>query len=144
MIRPAEIRDAVEIARLSGALGYPAEADVIRRRLERLLGSGSDAVFVAEGGTGELSGWVHGYLSQLIESEYRAEIGGLIVDARARRQGVGRQLVERLEIWARERGAMELSVRCRDDRTEAHRFYDHLGFTSTKKQNVFRKRLGKW
>lgn len=143
MIRPAELRDASEIARLSDVLGYPEEADVIRRRLERLLGSKTNAVFVAEDGAGELSGWIHGYLSQLIESEYRVEIGGLVVDARARRQGLGRQLVERLEVWAREQGVAELSVRCRDDRSEAHLFYDHLGFSLTKTQKVFRKRLDK-
>lgn len=141
MIRRAELRDASEIARLSETLGYPAEADVIRWRLERLLGSGSDEVFVAEAGAGELSGWIHGYLSQLIESDYRVEIGGLIVDARARRQGVGRRLVERIETWAREHGAAELSVRCRDDRLEAHEFYERLGFAAAKTQKVFRKRL---
>jgi GNAT superfamily N-acetyltransferase len=141
MIRPAELRDASEIARLSSALGYPVEADVVQRRLERLLGSPTDAVFVAEVGAGELRGWIHGYLSQLIESEPRVEIGGLVVDTKARRQGVGRRLVERLEAWARENGVTELSVRCREDRTEAHQFYEQLGFSSTKTQKVFRKRL---
>jgi GNAT superfamily N-acetyltransferase len=115
--------------------------DVVQRRLERLLGSPTDAVFVAEAGAGELRGWIHGYLSQLIESEPRVEIGGLVVDTKARRQGVGRRLVERLEAWARENGVTELSVRCREDRTEAHQFYEQLGFSSTKTQKVFRKRL---
>lgn len=140
-IRIAELRDAPEIARLSGELGYSAEPEVIVRRLETLLRSTTDKVLVAESSDGQVLGWVHGYLSQLIESNYRVEIGGLVVMASARRQGVGRRLIEVIEAWAAERGAMELSVRCREDREEASRFYEQLGFACTKIQKVFRKRV---
>jgi GNAT superfamily N-acetyltransferase len=100
-IRPAELRDASEIARLSDVLGYPVNAEAIARRLKRLLDSPADIIFVAESGQGTLLGWIHGFLSQLVESEPRVEIGGLVVDAGARRQGVGRQLAGRVESWAR-------------------------------------------
>lgn len=138
-IRIAELRDAPEIARLSGELGYSAEVEVIARRLETLLRSASDKVLVAESSDGTVQGWVHGFLSQLIESNYRVEIGGLVVEANARRQGIGRRLIAEIETWAKERGAMELSVRCRDGRVDAHRFYENLGYRFAKAQRVFRK-----
>ncbi len=139
-IRPAELRDAREIARLSGVLGYSVETVVIERRLGKLLQSKTDKVLVAESTNELLAGWIHGFLSRLIESEYRVEIGGLVVDPIARRQGVGRRLVAEIDAWAHGHGASELSVRCRDDRADAHQFYEHLGFSCTKTQKVFRKR----
>lgn len=140
-IRAAELQDAPEIARLSGELGYSAEPEVIARRLGTLLRSATDKVLVAESSSGLVVGWVHGYLSQLIESNYRVEIGGLVVTANARREGIGRRLITEIETWAKERGAMELSVRCRADREEAHRFYEQLGFACLKTQKVFRKQV---
>lgn len=140
-IRSAELRDAPEIARLSGELGYSAGPKVIAQRLETLLRNTSDKVLVVESSDGTVLGWVHGYLSQLIESNYRVEIGGLVVTANARREGIGRRLITEIETWAKERGAMELSVRCREDREEAHRFYEQLGFACAKTQKVFRKRV---
>jgi GNAT superfamily N-acetyltransferase len=68
------------------------------------------------------------------------EIGGLIVDPRARRGGIGTRLVGAVESWAREHGAREVSVRCREERKESHLFYEGLGFVHTKTQKVFRKR----
>lgn len=140
-IRSAELRDAPEIARLSGELGYSAGPKVIAQRLEMLLRNTSDKVLVVESSDGTVLGWVHGYLSQLIESNYRVEIGGLVVTANARREGIGRRLITEIETWAKERGAMELSVRCRADREEAHRFYEQLGFACLKTQKVFRKQV---
>ena len=138
-IRAAELQDAPEIARLSGELGYSADPEVIARRLRTLLRSATDKVLVAESLSGLVVGWVHGFLSQLIESNYRVEIGGLVVVASERRQGIGRRLVAEIETWAKGRGAMELSVRCRDDREEAHRFYECMGYRCVKTQRVFRK-----
>jgi GNAT superfamily N-acetyltransferase len=89
-----------------------------------------------------LAGWIHGFLSQLLESDYRVEIGGLLVDERWRRNGIGRRLVRVVDDWAAERGAAELSVRCREERAESHKFYESLSFRHTKTQRVFRKRAG--
>lgn len=140
-IRPATDSDAPDIRRLSAQLGYPATEDQIRQRLARLIASPNDAVFVAASAEGPLLGWIHGFLSQLLESNYRVEIGGLIVDESCRRQRIGHNLVARLEAWAAERGATEMSVRCRTTRPEAHSFYKTLGYTESKTQIVFRKPL---
>lgn len=142
IIRRAVELDAAELARLTSQLGYPASEAAIRTRLRRIIESSDDCVLVAEGSVGELAGWIHGFLSQLLESDYRVEIGGLLVDARLRRNGIGRQLVRAVEDWAVERGATELSVRCREERAESHKFYESLSFRHTKTQRVFRKKAG--
>jgi GNAT superfamily N-acetyltransferase len=115
--------------------------DVMRLRLQRLLASSTDVVFVADSPQGGLVGWIHGVRSQFLESDYRVEIGGLVVDERFHRQGVGRDLVHRIENWAVEHGVMYASVRCRTTRPEAHLFYEALKYKQTKTQIVFRKSL---
>jgi GNAT superfamily N-acetyltransferase len=140
-IRPANDRDCVEIARLTNQLGYPASDDMIRRRLQHLLASPNDVVLVAESSEGLLVGWIHAFLSQPLESDYRAEVGGLVVDKEFQRRGVGRELIQRIELWAEEHGAVQISVRCRTTRLEAHKFYENLGYHPTKTQIAFRKPL---
>jgi GNAT superfamily N-acetyltransferase len=138
IIRVARLDDAAEIARLATQLGYPASVEEIRPRLERVLASANDVVFVAEADA-LIAGWVHGFLSQLLESDYRVEIGGLVVDEKFHRRGTGRELVRRVEQWAVERGVTQLSVRCRTTRADAHKFYESLGYKAAKTQIVFRK-----
>jgi len=106
-----------------------------------MLGRADDRLLVAEVSGGELGGWIHGFLCQLLESNFRVEIGGLIVDERRRRSGLGRRLVQAIEDWVLESGASELSVRCREERAESHKFYETLSFRHTKTQRVLRKRL---
>src|SRR5215211_552094 len=118
IIRRAMESDAVELARLTSQLGYPVSEASLRKRMDRMFGSINDSLFVAERPDGQLAGWIHGFLCQLLESEYRVEIGGLIVDERCRRSGIGRGLVQAIENWAAEHGATELSVRCREQRAE--------------------------
>jgi GNAT superfamily N-acetyltransferase len=140
-IRKAEGRDCEEIARLASQLGYPVVGEVMRPRLQRLLASSSDVVFVAELADGGLAGWIHGVLSQFLESDYRVEIGGLVVDDRFHRDGIGSGLVQRVENWAVEHGVVYATVRCRTTRPEAHLFYETLNYEQNKVQIVFRKLL---
>src|SRR5882672_3865051 len=111
IIRRAVESDAAALAQLTSQLGYPVSEGSIRTRMTRMMGTSDDCLLVVEGPGGELAGWIHGFLQQLLESEYRVEIGGLIVDERWRRSGLGRRLVRAIEDWAVERGAAELSVR---------------------------------
>ena len=141
VIRRALESDAAELARLTSQLGYPVSEASLRTRMDRMFSSIDDCLLVAESPNGKLEGWIHGFLCQLLESDYRVEIGGLIVDERCRRSGVGRGLVNAIEDWAGEHGATELSVRCREERAESHKFYESLLFRHIKTQRVFRKCL---
>ena len=140
-IRKAGEEDCAEISRLAGQLGYPVAEDVMRGRLQRLLASAGDAVFVAEAAEGGLAGWIHGVLTQFLESDYRIEIAGLVVDEKFHRRGIGRDLVTHVEHWAVKHGVAQASVRCRTERAEAHQFYESLGYGRNKTQIVFRKAL---
>lgn len=136
-VRPASINDADRIAELATELGYPATAEEVRDRLGTLLNTARHAVFVAESGRGEVDGWIHVTLRELITSDRFAEIAGLIVDGNHRGGGIGRALVAEAERWAASVGCATTRVRSNVIRDRAARFYQGLGYTQLKSQNVF-------
>lgn len=140
-IRRAARSDAPRLAALSGVLGYPVAATELGARLERLLTSSRDVVLVAESAAGEVVGWLHGAEQELLESERRCEILGLVIDPEHRGLGIGRRLVGAVEAWARERGLEQMAVRSNVVRTESHPFYERLGYARAKTQHAYRKRL---
>ena len=139
-IRGAQPGDAAEMARLSIQLGYPMTADEITRRLAVLLPNELHYIAVAVSGS-RMLGRVHVEHSSSIEEGERAELKGLVVDADARRGGVGRKLVEVAESWARSRGLPFLIVRSNVVREIAHPFYLALGYSREKTQHYYRKAL---
>ena len=141
-VRPATLTDGHAFAALTAELGYPADHAVLHARLERILATPENAVFVAEA-DGAVVGWLHVFLRPLLESELTAEIGGLVVAPASRRLGAGRHLITAAESWAQAHGARLLAVRCRTERVEGNRFYEALGFRVAKVQNVWRKPLAK-
>lgn len=139
-LRPALISDAAEIARLTAQLGYPSEPHTIQERLQRLSVRDEHFVCVAADGT-QLLGWVAAEHRLPLEYGDKIEIVGLVVDANARRGGVGKALVATVETWARSRGQRELVVRSNIMRNESHPFYEHLGFMRSKTQHVYSRTL---
>ncbi len=140
-VRPASAADASRLAALSDVLGYPVEPAEFAERLRRTLARKADAVFVAEGPKGEVIGWIHAAEQELLESGRRCEIVGLVVDAQHRGAGVGRMLVTAAEAWATGRGLSTIAVRSNIARSEAHPFYERLGYQRVKTQHAYRKRL---
>jgi GNAT superfamily N-acetyltransferase len=132
--------DAHDVARLTGQLGYetsPAEAVA---RLTRILAKWDQRVLIAEA-DGRAVGWLHAAIAEFIEAEPFAVIAGLVVDRDYRRQGIGRLLIEAAEAWARERGCSLIRLWSSVARSDAHRFYERLGYANVKTQHAFAKAL---
>lgn len=140
-IRKARLGDAERIAQLSGELGYPASAKQIAARLRQLTPASKHAVFVAESTDTGLIGWLHVSTSQLLESDIRAELNGLIVGEGQRSAGAGAKLLQAAEEWARSRGCKGMNVRSNVIRQRAHKFYEVHGYQHYKTQKAFRKPL---
>ena len=95
-----------------------------------LLESGAVA-YVAEL-DGALVGVITGHAMAAIHSTPTvAWLTALVVTKTARGKGVGRRLVERLEQWAVERGAAKISLTSALHRSEAHAFYEGIGYART-------------
>jgi len=140
-IRVAVSGDGPQLAALSRVLGYPVEEEVLVRRLGNLLQRTQDIVLVAEAPPGRVVGWLHGAEQEVLEAGRRCEILGLVVDAAYRGRGTGRRLVAALEEWAGKRDLPLISVRSNVVRTEAHPFYEGVGFVRVKTQHAYHKAL---
>ena len=141
-IRSVTREDAAAVAALSGQLGYPVSAEAIATRLERLVGRDDQLVLAAVADDGALAGWIHAAEQDLVETERRCEILGLVVDGRRRRGGIGGRLVAEAERWAASRGLRQMSVRSNVAREESHPFYEAQGYGRVKTQQVYRKPIG--
>jgi GNAT superfamily N-acetyltransferase len=100
-------------------------------------------VFVADclDATMGLVGWLHVSVSNLLESDIRAEVNGLVVAEGQRSAGAGAKLLEAAEDWARRYGCLGMNVRSNVVRERAHGFYERNGYEHYKTQKAFRKAL---
>jgi GNAT superfamily N-acetyltransferase len=141
MIRSASPDDAPAIAALLGELGYPAAADRVASRMARLATDGDDprdAIFVA---TAQSSDNPVGLLAlhrfaAIHDDADVALIMALVVSERARGLGVGRNLVEAAADTARRWGCSRMLVTTHVRRTDAHAFYERIGFELTGRRYV--------
>jgi GNAT superfamily N-acetyltransferase len=136
VIRDARPPDAAAIAALLGELGYPADASQVERRLERIAGDPSSRLFVVDV-NGEVAGLGGLHVLPLIEhDELGCMLTAMVVGAKHRRQGIGAELVGAVEREARSRGCNRLVLSSADRRTDAHAFYESLGFEATGRRFV--------
>jgi len=140
LTREITAEDAPAAAELSEQLGYPVSSDVMQQRIESLTRLADHAVYVACL-AGKVVGWIDVSVTQHLQSEPRAEIGGLVVSSEARGRGIGRHLLGCAEHWALQRGLKSVVVRSQVARTAAHRFYLREGYERTKTSAVFTRKL---
>jgi len=140
LVRSATITDAVPLARLATALGYPSTADDIEERLLALRYDEDHAVYVVVDDE-ELRGFAHVAVRPTLVSGLSVELLALVVDERARGRGLGRALLDRVHAFARERDIDDVRVCSNVVRERAHRFYEANGYTRAKVQVVLRRTL---
>ena len=139
-IRAATLGDVPALVRLNEQLGYPTNEPDLRERLAPILESAEDEVLVAAEGS-EPIGWIHVAVERGLEDSHVAGLRGLVVDEAHRSGGVGKDLLEAAEQWARESGCRTMTVRSRITRERAHRFYEREGYRRVKTSHVFGKAL---
>ncbi len=139
-IRPITVDDAEAAAQLSDELGYPIAPEAMRARIGSVATAPDHGVFVACV-DGHVVGWIHVAAVLHMQSDARAEIGGLVVSASVRGRRIGAALVARAEAWAREHGFGSILVRSQVMREDAHRFYLREDYARTKTSAVFSKSI---
>ena len=140
IIRTANADDADDICRICcDDLGYNCTSALIEQRLiERDLGR--EQVFVAEYDN-SVVGFVHVEDYKTLYFEELANLLGLTVSKKYRRQGIATALIKQAEYWAKEKGINMIRLNSGSTRKEAHRFYRSLGFDNEKEQIRFMKKL---
>ena len=140
IIRTANADDADDICRICcDDLGYNCTSALIEQRLtERDLGR--EQVFVAEYDN-SVVGFVHVEDYKTLYFEELANLLGLTVSKKYRRQGIATALIKQAEYWAKEKGINMIRLNSGSTRKEAHGFYRSLGFDNEKEQIRFMKKL---
>jgi len=141
IVRAAQRGDAGAVAALSAQLGYDETEDEIRKRLDDIRAQGNGEVYVAVVPPAVVVGWVQVFALLLVEVPALAEVGGIVVDSRYRRIGVGRSLMEAAELWARQNGLATLRLRANVQRDDARAFYRRLGYGELAASTLFSKVL---
>lgn len=116
-IRAARTSDSAEIAELTTQFGYElTQADAADRR-SRILLRDDQQFFVAD-----VNGRAVGGCTSSGQSTWTHNLGlgGLVVDGKHPRLGIGRALMDRAEAWARERGCSVVRLTSSAGRNAAH------------------------
>lgn len=140
-VRIARIGDVARIVELTAQLGYEVSPEAADERLRRILQRPDDRFLVADC-QGIVAGWLHAVVADYLETGPFVVIAGLVVDRTARKRGIGRALLTSAEHWAAGRGCQLVRLWSSAARTEAHRFYERLGYAHIKTQFSFVKSVG--
>jgi N-acetylglutamate synthase-like GNAT family acetyltransferase len=139
-IRPAQIGDASDVARLLDELGYPCTREDAVERISRVLHDPRLFLLLAE-----IEGAVCGLMSldirySITRGNDLARITALVVSANCARQGIGRQLLREAEAIARRAQIARIEVTSNMRREAGHAFYLGCGYSEGSKH--FIKLLG--
>jgi GNAT superfamily N-acetyltransferase len=141
-IRPARAGDALCLAGQLAQLGYPTELDVVTSRLRGLLRSATRQILVAASpDDSRIDGYIGLERRLTLHQDEHVEITDLVVDAAARRSGLGRVLVTAGEQWAAQLGLHTVVVRSNVVRPESHLFYEGTGYQRTATSHVYNKQV---
>ncbi|MCT3127224.1 GNAT family N-acetyltransferase [Lactococcus lactis subsp. lactis] len=141
MIRKAEMKDYLDIARLSGVLDYPISEVAVKKNLARILKDADHEFLVFELGE-RVTAFIEAEIYAPVYAEQvMLNVLGLVVDEKNQRQGIGAQLLNALEEKAKAREIKVIRLNSGVKRHEAHQFYEHQGYTSNHSQKRFLKFL---
>lgn len=121
-------------------LGYDFPIEKTAKRLEMILGSNKDKIFVAEYG-GKVIGYIHACDYDVIYGPSMKNILGLAVDSAYRKLGAGKALLTAAENWAKETGSAGVRLCSGAQRKGAHEFYKRCGYICSKEQLNFKKHV---
>ena len=93
-IRPARAADALRLAGQLAQLGYPSELDAVTSRLAGVLKSATQQILVAAPpDDSRIDGYISLERRLTLHQDEHVEITDLVIDAAARRSGLGRALI---------------------------------------------------
>ena len=134
-IRKASVDDVSALAPLFDAyrVFYDQKPDLklAESFLRARVKNGESHVFLAEGDEGEVLGFVQLYPLFSSTSTPPGQfwvVNDLFVNDTVRKRGIGRALLERAERFARDSGAVGLTLSTATDNLRAQRLYEEMGY----------------
>ena len=131
LIRDLERRDYISLAAVWREVFGPLTDEAVSGVCEKMEGDSRYRIFVAE-----VDGKVVGFVSTVealainLPDGY-IKVNSLAVLPKFRRRGIGKMLMAYVEELAKERGSSLVELATGFQRTEAHEFYERLGYQKT-------------
>lgn len=143
MIRPIQKSDAAMIKNIcESELGHNTTSSVIEKRIEELALSDNYYIAVFEDeNTGKTVAFIQAEKYNLLYGENGFNIIALAVVREFQGKGIGKKLLESLENRAKELGYSFIRLNSNVIRSDAHGFYEHLGYFCDKTQKRFIKNI---
>ena len=139
-VRSYEPSDAAALGRLLREMGYAAPTEQAAEHARAFIAHPGATLLVAVE-EDAVVGMAASFLVPRLDAErLSCRITDLVVAAASRRRGIGRALMVELETRVREAGATRLDLSTGDWRSDAHAFYERLGFVDNARALV--RRLG--
>lgn len=140
-IRKASIDDLNAIHRLAGMLGYSPSRENVERALKAMLLNPDYEIVVITENDESVVGFLTLATRYRLEDVSYLEVAAIVTDENRRGQGLGKQLMQYAEERAREKNFSLIGLRSSIRRSDAHKFYEHLGYEKVKQSFVFHKLL---
>ncbi len=146
-IRPAAEADAAAWLEMRRDLWPDSDTDHERDVMRYFQGDLREPteVLVAESVDGRLLGFAELFIRNNVNGCHSGNVAyleGWYVRADARRQGIGRALVQAAEAWGRQQGCTEFASDVELDNEGSIRAHEALGFEETDRVVCFRKDIG--
>ena len=142
MIREINISDAQEIQKICKvALGYDVDISTVRNQINKLSCDNKHHIIAVyeDDNIHKVIGFVHAQVYESVYSDPGLNILGLAVDPDFHGNGVGKKLMRYIEKYALDNGISFIRLNSANQRVEAHRFYENIGYKSDKLQKRFIK-----
>lgn len=144
MLRDITIFDAQEIQRISKiVLGYDVDLDIVKKQIEKLTNDNKHNVIIGfeNEQTRKIIGFVHAELYESLYMDTGLNILGLAVDSNFQGRGIGKRLMNAIEYYALKNNISYIRLNSNVRRTEAHKFYESIGYICDKTQKRLIKKL---
>jgi GNAT superfamily N-acetyltransferase len=139
-IRPITTEDLPAAQGLLSQLGYALDQEELARRFASVSAAQQHTVFVADE-ENRVVALCHMYARPALDKPPEAVVQALVVDGNFRGRSVGRAMMAAAEAWAREHGFVSVALASNVTRSEAHAFYEGIGYQRTATSQLFRKDL---
>jgi GNAT superfamily N-acetyltransferase len=139
-IRRMTPQDVAVAQHLLAQLGYPLDTAEVQRRYDAVTRSADHAVMVGEE-DGRVIALCHLYARPALDKPPEAVVQALVVDLTVRNTGVGKIMMAAAEAWAEDRGFRSVALGSHVSRSDAHAFYESLGYRNAATSHQFRKTL---
>ncbi|MGI6226677.1 MAG: GNAT family N-acetyltransferase [Peptococcales bacterium] len=127
-IRFATLDDLEEVVQLAAELGYQITPEGIKGVVQHYINNQDYYLFFAEE-ENKVLGMVGFTIKYYLHREKPVlYIGSMVVKEAFRSKGIGKILMDHVEIIAKKRGCNSIQLNSNKRRVRAHKFYEKLGF----------------